>query len=72
MRMKHEISLDGLKGIAAFIIAFVYHYQHFGVAGNVSPFYKFLCFSYTWGGVYGRSFFYVIWIWDDDGLQRAN
>lgn len=55
--MKHEISLDGLKGIAAFIIAFVWHYQHFGVAGNVSPFYKFLCFSYTWGGYMVEVFF---------------
>lgn len=54
---RREASLDGLRGLGACIIAFVWHYQHFGIAGDASPFYRFMPLSYTWGWLAVELFF---------------
>ena len=41
-------SLDGLRGIAACIIAFVWHYQHF-VQPEFAPFHSVFKVSYAYG-----------------------
>ena len=40
--------IDGLKGIGAFIVAFVWHYQHFEPQTG-SPFYTIFTLSYSFG-----------------------
>ena len=57
MNTKHLDALDGLKGIAACIIAFAWHYQHFGVAGELSPFYKVMPVSFNHGYLMVEVFF---------------
>ncbi len=47
--VNHLKSLDGVKGIAACIIAFIWHYQHFGVSGPDQPFFKIIPWSYSYG-----------------------
>lgn len=49
-------SIDGLKGICAFLIAFVWHYQHF-VPLNAVPFYPLLRVSSDYGMLYVEYFF---------------
>lgn len=57
MNTKHFDALDGLKGVAACIIAFAWHYQHFGVAGALSPFYKVMPVSFNHGYLMVEVFF---------------
>ncbi len=49
-------SIDGLKGICAFLIAFVWHYQHF-VPLNTVPFYPLFRISSDFGLFYVEYFF---------------
>ena len=55
--MKKIDSIDGLKGLGACIIAFMWHYQHFGIAGASSPFYQLFKVSYDSGWVMVELFF---------------
>ncbi len=55
--IQKERALDGMKGIAACIVAFVWHYQHFGVMGADSPLYTFLKASYDYGWLMVELFF---------------
>ena len=52
------LSLNGLKGFACLIIAFVWHYQHFAPA-NGSPFYSIFNVSYRSGLYFVELFFMV-------------
>ena len=45
---QHLTYIDGLKGIGAFIIAFIWHYQHFGLE-YASPFNSLFKLSYIFG-----------------------
>ena len=45
---QHLDCLDGLKGIGAFIVAFIWHYQHFSPQ-NGQPFGKIFGLSYAIG-----------------------
>ena len=47
-RREHLTCLDGLKGIGAFIVAFIWHYQHFGPQEG-SPFDTLFKISYMYG-----------------------
>lgn len=49
-------SVDGLRGIAACIVAFCWHYQHFTM---VSPFKKILQLSYDYGWLMVELFFII-------------
>ena len=44
----HLTGIDGLKGIGAFIIAFIWHYQHFGPL-DTNPLGNVFKLSYYWG-----------------------
>lgn len=54
---KKEYVLDGLKGIAACVVAFMWHYQHFGPMGEESPFFSFFPLSFNFGYLMVELFF---------------
>lgn len=53
---KKELCLDSIKGGAACIIAFGYHYRHFRPQ-DVSPFYNIIPVSYDYGWLMVELFF---------------
>lgn len=50
-------AINGLKGLAACVIAFFWHYQHFGVRGTASPLHSVFLFSYDYGNLMVELFF---------------
>lgn len=53
---KKELCLDGLKGVGACIVAFVWHYQHFSPQSGL-PFYNIFPISYSYGWLMVELFF---------------
>lgn len=53
-----DISVDGLKGLACLVVAFCWHYQHFGAFQN-PPFKMVLWPLYKWGGCAVELFFMI-------------
>ncbi len=56
MKEHHLSCIDGLKGIGSFIIAFIWHYQHFA-PHNGYPFYSIFMLSYKLGANMADLFF---------------
>ena len=52
---KHINEIDGLKGLGACIVAFLWHYQHF--KPEFSPFYKLMPVAYDYGWAMVELFF---------------
>ncbi len=53
---KHLYSLDGLRGLGACVVAFIWHYQHFQPQHG-SPFYTLFPVSYAYGWLMVELFF---------------
>lgn len=54
---KNTLCLDGLKGIGAFIIAFMWHYQHFAMESGNYPLSKIFPISFNYGYLMVELFF---------------
>ena len=50
-------SIQGIKGVAACIVAFIWHYYHFGIIGDAQPFYYLFKWEYNYGGLMVEVFF---------------
>lgn len=55
--VKRIESLDLLRGLASFIVAFFWHYQHFGVSANLLPAYLKFSDFYRRGWIFVEFFF---------------
>lgn len=53
---KKELCLDGIKGLAACVVAFAWHYQHFAPRDG-SPFHSIIPLSYDYGWLMVELFF---------------
>lgn len=54
---RKELCIDSIKGMAACVVAFAWHYQHFGPKGANSPFYAIIPASYDCGWLMVELFF---------------
>ena len=67
-RDKHLDCIDGIKGLGACIIAFLWHYQHFIMPPDV-PLYRIFPVLYENGYIFVELFWNDVWLWEQNNRK---